>query len=77
MHYDIFPKLRGVGYFDNLKKGILNDRIGQAGRNIRHFRAFLLRLFYLGIHENGTAGSQVDGVFGEQSRLGEILHAVI
>ena len=34
-------------------------------------------LFYLGVHEYGTAGSKVDGVLGKESGLREILDAVV
>ena len=67
----------GIGQLDNLKQGILDDGIGEACGDIRHLRAFLLRLLDVGIHEDGAPGAQIRRVLGEQCDLCEILHAVI
>ena len=77
LDHDILSQRGGVRHLDDLEKSVLDDGVGKARRDIRHGSALLLGLFYLGIHKYRTAGAQVDGMLREQSRLGEVLHAVI
>ena len=74
---NVFAQLCGGRYFDDFKQGVFDDRVGQPCGNISHRGTLFLRLFYLGVHENGAAGTQVDGMFGKQRFLGEILYRVI
>ena len=77
LYHDIFTQFGGVGYLDHLEQGIFDDGVSQTGRNIRNGSTFLLGLLYLGIHKNGTPGTQIDGVGRKQSSLCEILYAVV
>ena len=63
LYNDLFTKLGCIRYLDNLEKCIFDNRVGKSGRDIRYRSAFLLCLFYLGIHKYGTAGTKVNGVF--------------
>ena len=74
---NIFAQLCGGRHLDDLEQGVFDDRVGQPCGNISHRGTLFLRLFYLGVHENGAAGTQVDGMFGKQRFLGEILYRVI
>ena len=74
---DVAPKLRGIGYLDDLEQGILDDGVGKTGRDVRYLGAFLLRLFYLGVHKYGTACPQVNRVLCKKRRRGKILYTVI
>ena len=73
----MFSQIGGGGDLDHLKQSVLDDGVGQTGGDIRHGGSFLLSLFYVGVHEHGTPGAQVRGVFGKQSLLREILHVVV
>ncbi len=77
LYHHVFSQIGGGGDFDHLKQSVLDDGVGQTGGDIRHGRSLLLSLLYVGVHEHGAPGAQVRGVFGKQSLLREILHAVI
>ena len=77
LDHDMPAKFGSVGNLDDLVEGILDDRIGKAGRNVGDGGAFLLGLLYLGIHEYRTAGTQIDGMLREEGSLGKILHRVV
>ena len=74
---DIFAKLGGIRHLDDLEEGIFDDGVGEAGGDVGDIRALLLGLLDAGIHKDGAAGPQVDGVLREQGRLGEILDGKI
>ena len=74
---DIFTQLGGVRDFDDLEQGIFDHGIGEAGGNIGHIRAFLLRLFDARIHKDRAARAQVDGMRGKQGRFRKVLHGVV
>ena len=74
LDHHMFPQVRGIGNLDYLKQGILNDGISQARGNVSHRGPFLLGLFYIRVHEYGTAGAQVCWVFGKQRLPGKIFH---
>ena len=77
LYDDLMSQFGGIRYLDHLKQCIFNDRVGQTGRDIRHRGPFLLRLFYFGVHENGTTGTKIDWMLGKQSCLCKILYTVI
>src|SRR5699024_5520163 len=77
LDHDMFSKFRGVGNFDDFVKGVFDNRVGKSCRNICYRRALLLCLFYLGVHEYSTAGSQVNGMLCKQGCLCKILYTVI
>ena len=77
LHDDVLSELRGVGDLDDLIQRVLDDGVGEAGRDVGDGRAFLLGLLDLGIHEDRAARAQVDRVFREQGFLREILHGDI
>ena len=56
LHNHVFSEVGGVGDLDNLKQGIFDDGVSQSGRDIRNGSAFLLRLFYVGVHEIQYSG---------------------
>ena len=74
---NIFAQLCGGRHLDDLEQGVFDDGVSQPCGDVRHRGTLFLRLFYLGVHENGAAGTQVDGMFGKQRFLGEILYRVI
>ena len=70
-------QLGGIGNFNYLIQCVFDDGAGKSGRNISNGCAFFLRLFYLGIHKYGTAGTKIDRVFCEQCFVCKILYTVV
>ena len=66
--------LLGVAQLNDLEQGILDDGIGQAGRDVAHRGAFLLRLLDARIHKDRAATAQVDGSLGMDGGIGERAH---
>ena len=66
--------LFGVAQLNDLEQGILDDGIGQAGRDVAHRGAFLLRLLDARVHKDRAATSQVDRGFGMDGGVGERAH---
>ena len=64
----------GVAQLNNLEQGILDDGIGQAGRDVAHRGAFLLCLLDARIHKDRAATAQVDGSLGMDGGIGERTH---
>ena len=77
LYNNVFAKLLGIGNLDNLVKSILDNRVGKSGRDICDRSAFLLGLFYLGVHKYGTSGTKVNRMLCKKSGFGEILHGVV
>ena len=59
---DAFAQIRGILELDDLVEGISHDGVRQPGADIAHVRAFFLRLFDRGIHEDRAARSQIHGI---------------
>ena len=76
LHDDMLAKLLRAGAADDLVQRVLDDRDGQAGGNIGHVRAVLLRLLDGGIHEHRAAGAEIDRLARGQTQLGEILDLI-
>ena len=74
LSHDLLAEIFGTADLDNFVKGVLDDGIGQAGGDIFHGGAFLLRLFYFGVHKNGAAVAQIHGILGIQSTGGELFY---
>ncbi|VWL98068.1 Uncharacterised protein [Collinsella intestinalis] len=66
--------LLGVAQLDDLEQGVFDDGVGQAGGDVAHRGAFLLRLLHAGVHEHGAAAAQVDGAAGGDRLGGEGAH---
>ena len=67
--------LLGVAQLNDLEQGILDDGIGQTGRDVAHRGAFLLRLLDARVHKDRAAAAQIDrGWHGW--RIGERAHAM-
>ena len=66
--------LLGVAQLNDLEQGVLDDGIGQAGRNVAHRGAFLLRLLDARVHKDRTAAAQVDRGLGMDGGVGERAH---
>ncbi len=66
--------LLGIAQLNNLEQGILDDGIGQAGRDVAHRGTFLLRLLDTRVHEDRAAAAQVDGGLGMDGGVGERAH---
>ena len=66
--------LLGVAQLNDLEQGILDDGIGQAGRDVAHRGAFLLRLLDARVHKDRAAAAQVDGGLGMDGGIGERAH---
>ena len=77
LDHDVLAERAGGGYLDDLEQGILDDRVGKAGRNVGHLRALLLGLLDLGVHEDRAARAEVDRMLREQGRSGKILDGVV
>ena len=63
--------LLGVAQLNDFEQGILDDGIGQAGRDVAHRGAFLLRLLDARVHKDRAAAAQVDGGLGMDGGIGE------
>ena len=66
--------LLGIAQLNNLEQGILDDGIGQAGRDVAHRGTFLLRLLDARVHKDCAATSQVDRSLGMDGGIGERAH---
>ena len=66
--------LLGVAQLNDLEQGILDDGIGQAGRDVAHRGAFLLRLLDARVHKDRAATAQVDRSLGMDGSVGERAH---
>ena len=71
---DALTQVRGLLELDDLVEGVTHDGVGQAGADVAHVRAFLLRLLDGGVHEHRAAGAQVHGRFGLHGHPGEGAH---
>ena len=76
LHDDVGAELRGVGELDDLVEGVLDDRIGEASRDVPDGSAFLLGLLDVGVHEHGAARAEIHGVFGKERFPGEALRGI-
>ena len=77
LYNDVLSEITGGSDLDDLKQGILDHRVSEAGGDIRNGSAFFLRLFYVGVHEYGTSRSEIHRILGKKCRLCEILNAVV
>ena len=66
--------LLGVAQLNDLEQGVLDDGVGQAGRDIAHRGAFLLRLLNARVHKDRAAAAQVDRGLGVDSGVGKCAH---
>ena len=66
--------LLGVAQLNDLEQGILNDGIGQAGRDVAHRGAFLLRLLDARVHKDRAAAAQIDRGLGMDGGIGKRAH---
>ena len=58
---DALTQVRGLLELDDLVEGVAHDGVGQAGADVAHVRAFLLRLLHRRVHEHRAAGAQIHG----------------
>ena len=77
LYYDMASKLCCIGNFDNLIKGVFDNRVGKTCGNICNRCAFLLGLLYFRVHENRTSCTQVNGVLCKKSGFCEILYRIV
>ena len=77
LYNNVFTEFRGIGYFNDFEKRVLDHRVGKPGRDIRDGCPFFLCLLHLGIHEHGTPCSKVDRMLGKKCGFGKVFHAVI
>ena len=68
------PEFGGRAQAQHLVEGVAGHGVAEPGRDVPDGRAFLLRLLDLGIHEDGTARAEIDGVAGEKGGVHEIVH---
>ena len=64
LHNDMFSETINITELHHFEQGIFNDRQSYARGNVADIRAFLLCLFYSGIHEYGTACTQIHRLTG-------------
>ena len=74
---DILSEVAGGSDLDDFKQGIFDDRVGEAGGDIRNRSPLFLRLFYVGVHEYGTSRSEIHRILGKECRFCKILNAVV
>ena len=77
LHNDVLSEVTGGSDLDDLKQGVLDHRVGEAGGDIRNGSALFLCLLYVGVHEYGTSCSEIHRVLGKKCCLCEILNAVV
>ena len=73
LHHHGVAQLAGIAQLDHLIQRVAHHGIAQAGRDVLHRGAFLLRLLDGGVHEHGAARAQVDGMCGVERGLRELL----
>ena len=66
--------LLGVAQLNDLEQGILDDGIGQAGRDVAHRGTFLLRLLDARVHKDRAAAAQIDRGLGMDGGIGKRAH---
>ena len=66
--------LLGIAQLNDLEQGILDDGIGQAGRDVAHRGTFLLRLLDARVHKDRAAAAQIDRGLGMDGGIGERAH---
>ena len=66
--------LLGIAQLNDLKQGVLDDGVGQAGSDVTHRGAFLLRLLDARVHKDRAATAQVDRGLGVDSGVGKRAH---
>ena len=72
-HHSV-AEFAGIAQLDHLIQRVAHHGIAQAGRDVLHRGAFLLRLLDGGVHEHGAARAQVDGMCGVERGLREFLN---
>ena len=77
LHNDVLSEITGGGDLDDLKQGVLDHRVSEAGGDIRNRSPLFLRLFYVGVHEYGTSRSEIHRILGKKCRFCKILNAVV
>ena len=70
-------KVGWAGDLDYLVECVLNDGVGESGRDVCDGCALLLCLLDVGVHEYGTTRSKVGRILCKECGLCEINHAVI
>ena len=66
--------LLGIAQLNDLEQGILDDGIGQTGRDVAHRGTFLLRLLDARVHKDRAAAAQVDRGLGMDGGIGKRAH---
>ena len=66
--------LLGVAQLNDLEQGVLDDGIGQAGRDVAHRGAFLLRLLDARVHKDRAAAAQINRGLGMDGSVGKCAH---
>ena len=72
LHHDPVAQIRRLLQADDLVERILDDRVGETGRNICDRDAILLCLPHTGIHEDRATRPEVHRMLGRESDLGEM-----
>ena len=68
---DLVTQLGRIGKLDDLVQGVADHGVGQSGSDVGGGGPFLLGLLDRGVHEDGAAAAQVDGMLGHQAHVGE------
>ena len=76
--YDNVPaEILRVGHLDDLVERVLDDGVGEAGRDVTDACALLLRLLDVRVHEDRTAGAEVGRVLRIERLMREVDHGVV
>ena len=77
LYDDVPAEILRVGHLDDLVERVLDDGVGEAGRDIADTCALLLRLLDVRVHEDRTAGAEVGRVLRIERLMREVDHGVV
>ena len=77
LYDDVPAEILCIGHLDDLVEGVLDDGVGEAGRDVADARAFLLRLLDVRVHEDRAAGAEVGRVLRIECLMREVDHGVV
>ena len=77
LHDDVLSEILRIRDLDDLIECVLDDGVGEAGRDIADACPLLLRLLDVRVHEYRTAGAEVGRVLCIECLMREVDHGVV
>ena len=77
LYDDVLAEILRIRDLDDLIECVLDDGVGEAGRDIADACPLLLRLLDVRVHEHGTAGAEVGRVRCIECLVREVDHGVV